>query len=274
MEFQDKRRQQFLGETYFSFQLNDCDEGIRNIETIAIDAEKKRDLSYAADRRSFQAFLHLARLCLRYTAGENIESLRKELEAVVAAYERYGELLWKLRRNRNEVVFEFTSIDDYGLLMQLVGLCVLLHRRDLLIRVAAFQDGESGANGGVDAIYEELMAYATKPEDRYETEHACHLRPYESLFYALTEMGPTAQLKELNLFLKRWYKDLENTWWHDSHKPGRGGDVGGYYGYWSFEAGAAVLLLGLEDDSSLHKYLYYPKDLVAWSREHAKTILA
>jgi hypothetical protein len=31
-----------------------------------------------------------------------------------------------------------------------------------------------------------------------------------------------------------------------------------------------VLLLGIEDDSSLHKYLYYPKDLVAWAREHAK----
>ncbi|WP_152987681.1 PoNe immunity protein domain-containing protein, partial [Aquabacterium parvum] len=45
-------------------------------------------------------------------------------------------------------------------------------------------------------------------------------------------------------------------------------EQGGYHGYWSFEAGAAVILLGIEDDSSLHKYLYYPKDLVAWCREH------
>jgi len=29
-----------------------------------------------------------------------------------------------------------------------------------------------------------------------------------------------------------------------------------------------VLLLGIEDDSSLHKYLYYPKDLVAWARQN------
>nr|WP_240987523.1 PoNe immunity protein domain-containing protein [Cupriavidus taiwanensis] len=45
--------------------------------------------------------------------------------------------------------------------------------------------------------------------------------------------------------------------------PGR---TSGYYGYWSFEAAAAVLLLGIEDDSSLHPYLYYPNELVSWAK--------
>src|SRR5574343_376142 len=115
-----------------------------------------------------------------------------------------------------------------------------------------------------DTLYEEFMAFGIAPETRFETDHLCQVRPYGNLFYALTEEGLPAQLKEPGLFLKRWYKDLAGTGWHDSHI-----EQAGYYGYWSFEAGAAVRLLGIEDDSSLHKYLYYPKHLVAWAKENA-----
>lgn len=31
-----------------------------------------------------------------------------------------------------------------------------------------------------------------------------------------------------------------------------------------------MLLLSIEDDSSLHKCLYYPKDLVAWAKENSE----
>ncbi len=114
------------------------------------------------------------------------------------------------------------------------------------------------------------MCHAVGTEVRYKTDHAYQIRPYENLFYALTEESAEKQLQELDLFLKHWYKDLEGVGWHDTHKTDEDGNPGGgYYGYWSFEAGAAVLLLGIEDDSSLHKYLYYPKDMVAWARAHA-----
>lgn len=103
---------------------------------------------------------------------------------------------------------------------------------------------------------------------RYESETIHWNKPYEALADALSSADNDAALKDLDRFLKRWYKDLSGTGWHDSHKPNENGDQGGYHGYWSFEAGAAVILLGIEDDSSLHKYLYYPKDLVAWCREH------
>ena len=270
MEFHKRRRQQFLGETYYTAVLRSCDDGVEAVGSILKAAVAEGDIRYAHGRARVLAETRFDRLTLRYTAGEPIEPLRSELEQVIAAYERYGELLWSFRKDRNEVVFEFTSIDDYCQLMQLIGLCFLLHRRDLLPRLAALQDGVDGTNGGCDVIYEEFMIHVVGPEKRYQTDHACQIRPYENLFYALTEDTQAKQLKELDLFLKHWYKDLAGTGWHDSHKPDEGGNQGGYYGYWSFEAGAAVLLLGIEDDSSLHKYLYYPKDLVAWAREHAK----
>jgi hypothetical protein len=270
MEFDKTRRQQFLGELHSAWMRNDCSEGIANIEVIMRDALAKNDLDYASDRASFQSMLRFQHLVLRYTAGEPIGPLREELEQVVASYERYGEYKWKYADDRNEVVFEFTYLDDYCTLMQLIGLCYLLHRRDLLPRIAALQDGEGGtSNGGSDTLYEEFMACGLGADKRFQTDHLCQLRPYENLFYGLTETTPAKGLKEIDLFLKHWYKDLAGTGWHDSHKPDEAGNQSGYYGYWSFEAGAAVLLLGIEDDSSLHKYLYYPKDMVAWARANA-----
>lgn len=56
-------------------------------------------------------------LCLRYTAGEPIEPLRGDLEKVVAAFERYAELLWQHKADRNEPAFDFVVLDDYCQLM-------------------------------------------------------------------------------------------------------------------------------------------------------------
>lgn len=275
MDFHRKRRQQFLGEPYFLLALKDCDDGIDNIESIIKDAVLRGDLDYASDRTSFQALLRFDRLTLRYTAGEPIEPLRIELEHVVANYERYGGQLWTYKNDRNETVFTFVSLDEYCQLMQLIGLCFLLHRRDLLPRLAALQDGVSAVgrrgegNGGTDWLYEEFMATGLGAETRFESDQLCCGKPYEALADAMSSENNDDALRDLNHFLKRWYKDLAGTGWHDSHKPNEDGDQGGYYGYWSFEAGAAVLLLGIEDDSSLHQYLYYPKDLVAWAKSHA-----
>ncbi len=263
LQFHEKRRQQFLGERHYVTDLAALAEGINyfsNNPSGVGDSLAERWM-WSWHTVAGHCFQELA---LRYTAGEPIEPLRAQLEEVVAAYERYGEHLWKYTGDRNEVVFKFYSLDDYCQLMQLIGLCSLLHRRDLLPRIAALQDGEDGtSNGGADTLYEEFMAFGISPETRFETDHLCQARPYENLFYALTELGLAAQLKELELFLKHWYKDLAGTGWHDAHI-----EQAGYYGYWSFEAGAAVLLLGIEDDSSLHKYLYYPKHLVAWAKEN------
>ena len=267
MQFNQQRRQQFLGEKHYREQLIFWDEVIDGQRENLRKPEGKDRGWHCGLMRGIADELFI-KLALKYSAGESIDPLPHDLEQVVAAYERYGEMLWRNSQDRNDLVFLFSDLDEYCQLLQLVGLCYLLHRRDLLPRLADLQDGDKGSNGGADTIFEELMIPVFGAERRYQTDHACQVRPYENLFYALTEREPAAQLKELDLFLKHWYKDLAGTGWHDSHKPDEHGNQGGYYGYWSFEAGAAVLLLGIEDDSSLHKYLYYPKDLVAWARAH------
>lgn len=275
MEFHQKRRQQFLGEPQFKSASKTCLQGVERVEAILLAAIAEGDTRYAYGRARVLAQTRFDQLVLHYTAGDPIEPLRLQLEQVIGAYERYGQLLWAYRKNRNEPVLDFDVIDDYCELLQLVGLCFLLHRRDLLPRLASLQDGLDAAGekgrgmGGADWVFEEFMSFAVGPENRYESDVIHWAKPYESLADALSSTDNDTALNDLDRFLKRWYKDLAGTGWHDSHKPNANGNQPGYYGYWSFEAGAAVLLLGIEDDSSLHQYLYYPKDLVAWSRAHA-----
>lgn len=274
VDFNRERRQQFLTENSYTTTAAVLAQGVAHFSIHPYgsgrdDGERSMLARMSAARDSFRLLL------IRFTAGAPLEPLRQQLEQVVVAYERYGDLLWTYRKDRNEVVFEFTCIDDYCELMQLIGLCFLLHRRDLLPRIAALQDGLDAAgqdgegNGGTDTLYEEFMAHGVGAQARYDTDWLCCSKPYRPLFRALTEATSEGRLKQLDGFLKNWYKDLAGTGWHDSHKPDDNGNQGGYYGYWSFEAGAAVILLGIEDDSSLHKYLYYPKDLVTWCRANA-----
>jgi Domain of unknown function (DUF1911) len=276
MSFNHQRRQQFLVEPYVTSQLQQFDSVINDSDGLLANLLlPERERGWHASLARGLGLELFGRMLLRYTAGSVIEPLRAELEQVVAAYERYGEFLWKDTQDRNEPVLEFTFVDEYCQLLQMIGLCFLLHRRDLLPRIAALQDGVDAVGkkgqglGGADWVYEEFMSFGLGPETRYDSETIHWAKPYEALADALSSQDNDTALRDLDRFLKHWYKDLAGTGWHDSHKPDENGNQGGYYGYWSFEAGAAVLLLGIEDDSSLHKYLYYPKDMVAWARAHA-----
>lgn len=63
------------------------------------------------------------------------------------------------------------------------------------------------------------------------------------------------KIELLKKYLKGWYNtDCEVF---EAHKS----DQKIYYGYWSFEAGAVVKILGI-DDSELKDIPYYPYDLV------------
>lgn len=277
MEFHEKRRQQFLSEksyldaqTFFTDVVHSPTGILANLKKP--DDEPGWHLSLVGNLAQEKFELMLT----RYTAGEPIETLRTQLEEVLAAYEQYAPYLWKYLDDRNEPVFKFYSLDEYCQLMQLIGLCFLLHRRDLLPRLVFLQDGVSAigqvgqGNGGTDWLYEEFMSAGLGADTRYEADTLSFGNPYSALADAMSSSDNVAALSDLHQYLKNWYKALAGCGWHDAHKPDpKNGSQAGYYGYWSFEAGAAVILLGIDDDTSLHKYLYYPKDLVAWCRANA-----
>jgi hypothetical protein len=144
--------------------------------------------------------------------------------------------------------------------LQYIGLAYLLHRRDLLPRIAQLMEGSDGGDRGIDAAYEIMLRFNDPSREipkKYINED------YEDFENTLYADNKEDALSDLTKYLKDWYSPIhEDQSWHNSHTEE---DSYGYCGYWAFEAAALVYLLDL-DDTSLHKFLYYPKDLVAYAR--------
>jgi hypothetical protein len=221
------------------------------VENLSLEAAQGADLSFQL-------------LSLRYTAGEPIEPLRTELEGVVAAYERYAHFRREYEQDPEEPPLYFAEIADFERCMQLIGLCYLLHRRDLIRRIAKFQDP---AYAGEDTLYEDLLAFEL--EGRFDVDEWFHDKPYRDLINALYRESKDEALVELKKYVLAWYPAMSNAPWHDGHSRIEGTD-GDYFGYWAFEAGAVAYLLHLDDTSIDH--MVYPKDLVRFAREFEQGI--
>lgn len=86
--------------------------------------------------------------------------------------------------------------------------------------------------------------------------------PYKALEKVI-ELSPTNKqhaIEGLKYYLdKEWYNGHNDAAWYNCHESKH--DV--YSGYWSFESGALVKILDL-DDSILKHQQYYPYDMVHW----------
>ena len=258
--FHRVRRQQFLTEEYFvsndRYFQEERDHWACALSAAGDTEEERRMLA-----RSTHASFAYNLLSLRYTSGAPIESLRVELGRVVEAYECFKVALATYENIPEVAPLGMGNIGDYERCLQLVGLCYLLHRRDLLPRLVALQDP---AYRGADALYEDLLRYGL--EQRPETDELLHFDPYDLLLGAIWAQSDEESLTLLNEYVESWYPAFKYVPWHDGHLRINGTD-GDYFGYWAFEAGAVAYLCNIDDSAVTH--MVYPKDLVDWARSHA-----
>jgi len=213
--------------------------------------------SLAAASMAGDAFKLLA---IRYTAGESIASLRDELTSVIEAYECYQKAQGAYEGVPTMSPLGLDQLGDYERCMQLIGLCYLLHRRDLLPRLAAMIDP---GYRGEDTLYEDLMSYVEV--GRVDLDEWYHGQPYTPLIKAMYAQDKTEASDLLKQYVEDWYPHFKYVPWHDGHKRIDSTD-GDYFGYWAFEAGAVALLCDIDDSAIAH--MVYPKDLVAWARQN------
>lgn len=258
MDFNNKKRQQFLTEDiydrlngYFFEISKKILEKKREYQDILED-QSRLSLFFANETYQF--------LCLGYTAGHDISFMRHFLEKVVERYEEYAFVLRKHEKDNDWAPFYFTVIDEYERCMQLIGLCYLLHRRDLIPRIAAMQDKIYHDQAEqLDTLYEDFLSFELK--GRYDVDQWFFDNPYRPLIFSKYRDTKKQSIKDINEYLKLWYPAFESAPWHDLHKM----ENGGYFGYWAIEAAAYVYLLDLDDSEINH--LVYPKDLVKFARE-------
>ncbi|MBX8485772.1 PoNe immunity protein domain-containing protein [Pseudomonas cichorii] len=251
------RRQQFLTEKrYENFLSNYKDSFVFWQDKLFQADSPEQEKSVRA--KHFQT-LYLKNILMLYTAGETIENLSAPLETLIESYEDLQARLAEYEGIRNITPLTIDDwVDEYEECVQVISLCILLHRTDLLKRFVYLID--SAGYAGADTLYEDLLVKVLP--DREDVDQW-----YHDVYTLLIQAVYAEEKEQASAFLKKycanWYPAFEQAPWHDTHSDG---DEGSYVGYWALEAGAIAFLYGIDDSKVDH--MVYPKDLVAYARSY------
>lgn len=256
-----KKRQKFFSEKHYENFLREHDEVIEFFKTNKFKSDSVEE--EASLRSAFFQTLALDRLLASYTAGENIESLVPLLEDLIDKYEARQKTLAEYE---NSPKMSPLALDDwpdqYEEAVQVIGLCILLHRTDLLPRFVKLID-EAGYAGD-DTLYEDLLKKVLP--HRHDVDRWYH-DVYTPLIQAVYIDSKEEASKLLKKYCQQWYPAFKQAPWHDTHLQGEDGN---YVGYWAIEAGAIAYLYGIDDSKVDH--MVYPKDLVEYARNNVPAI--
>lgn len=261
--FTEKRRQQFLTETYYTRYKDYRNESILLI--LESDAFENDEYNCGENERwVFIQDMYHGLMYIEYTAGKAIEKLIPLLEKVIDAYEKQAEALATFKKTKKPSI-----ITEIGEMLSIIGLAYLLDRRDLLPRITTLINGENGGRLREDAItsrflrFNDLNHSVIELGDEALYNPAYHTDWCKVIDHTNDEENKKYAVQALDEYLSDWYQMNKHELWYNSHLDLE--NKFSYIGYWAFEAAALVYLLDL-DDRSLHKYLYYPKDIVQWIR--------
>lgn len=210
-------------------------------------------------RSRFFQRLALNKLLATYTAGEEISTLLPILEDLIEKYEIRQN---KLAKNEQPPDISPLAISDYPYqyqeCVQVIGVCILLHRTDLLKRFVFLID--NAGYEGTDTLYEDLLCKILP--GRHDIDQWYH-DVYSPLVQAVYSKTTTEATSHLEKYCNQWYPAFQQAPWYDTHHQG---EEGSYVGYWAIEAGAIAFLYGIDDSTVDH--MVYPKDLVEYARNH------
>ncbi|MBX8551022.1 DUF1911 domain-containing protein [Pseudomonas cichorii] len=250
-------RQKFFSDEHYANFLSEYDELVEFFKVNKFKSDS--DLEEASQRAKYFQSLALDRLLATYTSGEKIEAIIPLLEELIEKYETRQKALAEYQGLPK---ISPLAIDDwpnqYEEAVQVISLCILLHRTDLLPRFVKLID-EAGYAGD-DTLYEALLSKVMP--DRYDVDQWYH-DVYTPLIQAIYVDSKEEASKLLKKYCQQWYPAFKQAPWHDTHLQG---EEGTYVGYWAFEAGAIAFLYGIDDSKIDH--MVYPKDLVEYARDY------
>lgn len=255
-----KVRQSFFSTKHYENFLREHDELVELFKTNEFKSDSA--LEEASQRARYFQTLALDKLLATYTSGEQIEHLIPLLEDLINKYEIRQKALSEYQGVQN---ISPLAIDDwlnqYEEAVQVISLCVLLHRTDLLPRFVKLIDDAGYA--GEDTLYEALLNKVMP--HRHDIDEWFHdvYTPLIQAIYGKNKEDPPKLLKK---YCKQWYPAFKQAPWHDTHLQGEDGN---YVGYWAIEAGAIAFLYDIDDSKIDH--MVYPKDLVEYAQNNKPT---
>lgn len=143
-----------------------------------------------------------------------------------------------------EIVKDYNNITYYDLLT-LLSIAVMINDNSEVINL--IKNNEDIIEK--DRLLKYITNYIQDKEPKWDKN--IQLR---SEFMGLDKVFSTSDKETALLeYLDGWYKNHSEYSWYDSHKS----NTDTYSGYWSFEAAAISIILGL-DESKLRESVYYP----------------
>ncbi|MEH6435947.1 PoNe immunity protein domain-containing protein [Massilia sp. DD77] len=193
-------------------------------------------------------------LTLSYSAGSDVSSLRDFYPTVLAFFEEYGlySEAYNATQSGTQALAPHLFIQDveFERANRLLCFAILLGYPDLVPRVMALIDYNNPIR---DGMLERLASFYTHRPHPIPTECTRHLPYYKTLaiFDALPAHRPTLMQE----YLQDWYEASRREPYYNAHARNNQ-----FLGYWSWEAAAITIALGI-DDRTYRNLEFYPRDL-------------
>ena len=238
--YMEQRDKLFTKEQYIK-QLAKYTTRIEKFNSIIEQSEKNGDEQINPDFYGRLFDCRVNSIVTMYSMGEKLESIKsdyiltiKVLKKCWTPYGYYVQMLWLL---------SIAIMLDYG--------------DDIIQELYNMIEN----NGVKDHIYDILLNYKFSSHREF-SKCVFDDIPYHAILdvTSLAQQDKSLAVQRLKKYLaKEWYRGHSDCAWYNDHKYGIIHD-----GYWSFESGALVKVLGL-DDSILKGQPYYPYDMVHWA---------
>jgi len=180
----------------------------------------------------------------KYSAGVSVLEFKEELFPVLSTM----ETSWK-------------KSNGYVQMVWMLSIAIMLNIEDeKFIKLVKMVEKDNPNDFLVDFLIRHRI-----PSWQGKSDNLMFKRPYLATqeIVTLAQYDKIKGLERLKKYLlKEWYRGHSDAGWHDAHKS----NWNIHTGYWCFESGALVKILGL-DDTSLKGLLYYPYDMVHWNDE-------
>ncbi|WP_109852727.1 PoNe immunity protein domain-containing protein [Aquimarina sp. AU58] len=180
----------------------------------------------------------------KYSYGNEISEIKEDFVKLIPKISKY-----------------WTSVSGYVDMIWILSLSILLDIKDTEFEEIVEVLKKDNPN---DILVDFLINSQSKDWNIKATGFKFNT-PYKNLESVINETDKEKAIENLKLYLdKKWYQGHKalGVGWVDNHKSKH--DT--YSGYWCWEAGALVKILGL-DDSSLKEQQYYPYDMVHYKEE-------
>ena len=222
---------------YFSNFIKETNQRVIKFEKLLAELQKSNPEDDGLEMRGsiILAGIYREKFIALYSSGEEINNEMKEV---------YFKWLEKAEIVSND---EYSYVD----LLWLVSIAILLDLQEELSERLSAMAKKLKMNDG-------FIEYLLNPSaENLKNLSFFMAKPYSEWGKIVT----APDHKKITLIKKyltsKWYRSHDEEGWYDSHLS----NENIYSGYWSFESGAMVKVLGL-DDSELKDVPYYPYDLV------------